>query len=265
MFYDKHFKDTFVLQRVELFSALPTYLAENVDKYLKAATKLPTLRGFITADVRKDLGDRNAEDETDVVDYYDKTTATYCVRVASTLALHPTSSWKNSLLKWTKTGPHSNYAIADGHLCFREYTNDRQDREAIVESMEEETRLIYEKMRKDNESLATWEFKSLTSGPVNLMNAVCGLGNFSWTYCDTPGCLKDIKEEKVNKAKFAPDALNSPWKLPVSLRPLNRKKYCSSYSRNRTQLYFHLIVMHSLQPSLNLLTCQVLQHICPIP
>ena len=40
-FYDKHFKKSFVLQGVEHFSALPTYLAENVDKTLQAATKLP--------------------------------------------------------------------------------------------------------------------------------------------------------------------------------------------------------------------------------
>lgn len=224
-FYDKHFGKEIVLQRVEHFSALPTYLARNVDKSLNAATKLPALRGFITAEQRENediISNTIMGDEKEVATNYDKTTAKYCSRVASTLALHPTSSWRSCLLYWTQTGPYSDYAIADGHLCFMELAEgvpNKKDREAIVEKMEPETRQIFETMGKDRLSLATWEMEGLAAAPLEVMNAVRGLGKFTWTYWDALDCSVSkthVKEkEKVKMLNVGPDALDPPWKLPV--------------------------------------------------
>jgi hypothetical protein len=63
------------------------------------------------------------------------------------VALHPIASFSqwNSFLFWTQSGATSNYAIADGQLCFKDDRND----------MESETRPIFEEMKR------LWEMKSV--------------------------------------------------------------------------------------------------------
>ena len=234
-FYDKHFKEDLVLRKVEHISSLLTDLTENVQNLLnKEAPNLPAvLDGFITAEAR--ASDRQGldilmKDEKEVANYYGSTTAKYSARMASTLALHPTSkSWDYGLLYWTQTGPHSNCAIADGCLCFMsppspEEENDPDEigRKANVERMDPEVRLIFEEMRKDRSPLATWEINSLTSGPFEMMVTARDFKNFAWVYCRAPDCPLNVQVSRpekarkdVDKAKVGPDALNPPWKLPV--------------------------------------------------
>ena len=240
-FYDKHFKKDFILRKVEHISSLLTQLTENVQNLVEETPNLPGLRGLITAEQREgDISNLNTimRDENEVALFYQMTTVTYCSRVASTLALHPTSeSWRGGLLCWsTQIGPHKDYAIVDGWLCFMQCPKNEDDpneiaRKANVERMDPETRLIFEEMRKNRSSLATWEIKSITSGPCEVMTAARDFGNFSWVYCDAPDCLVNVQGSKHEKARtdvdeaiVGPDALNPPWKLPVSLHSLKRKK-----------------------------------------
>ena len=190
------------------------------------------LLGFITDDQRvedrRTMG-KTMSDESEVADCYKNTTARYCTRVASTLAFHP-SRWQSSLLKWTKSGPFSDYAISDGVLLFvaNEGDLDEEDRELNLKEMDSETRRIFDAMREKKDSLASWEIQGLTAGFFEVMNAVQDLGKFSWTYCDLSKskCLKehDKAREKVYDVKVGPDASNPPWNLPVSLPSLNRQK-----------------------------------------
>jgi len=48
------------------------------------------------------------------------------------------------------------------------------------------TRLILEDLRKSKWPLATWEFKNLMAGSVEVLTAVPYLSRFSWTCCDSP-------------------------------------------------------------------------------
>ena len=226
-FYDKHFKEEAILKRVERFPTLLTQLAENVDKFLNSSTMPSTLRGFITDEQRQDDREsirKTMRDEEAVANYYMLTTAKYCTRVASTLALHP-SQWRHGLLVWDQTGPHSDYAIADGLLLFAEDENDsdEENRQVNLKEMDPETRQIFDEMRRKGDSLAIWNIKSPTAGFVDVITAVRDLGKYPWTYCDAPECLE--KHDKVvDDVKVGPDALNPPWKLPVSLRSPDLQK-----------------------------------------
>jgi hypothetical protein len=97
-FYDKHFSPKCVLKKVERLPSLVQDLTQNVDKALHdASPTLPPLApAFIRAelrDVQTEEGDRVANNEKAVANFYDKYTE-YFLSVASTLAApakHPAS------------------------------------------------------------------------------------------------------------------------------------------------------------------------------
>ena len=82
---------------------------------------LPPVDGFCTAKDRE-RGVMHVEkiitDEKGVANFYDKTTATFCMPLALTLALHPktlTADW-TGLLVWMQSVSSSGYAIVDKEL-----------------------------------------------------------------------------------------------------------------------------------------------------
>lgn len=218
-FYDKHFTQNLVLKRVERFPSLVQDLERNVNKSLDAASKtLPPLPGFPNAQEREDHTnnlDDQVEDEKAISALYQQTTAHFCLGVASTLALHPTASFSrwNSLLSWTPSGRSSAYAqlsfIGEGH------GGTKTMREGVLQTMDDRTRLFFEDLRESNSPLATWEFKNLMAGSVEVLAAVPNLGKFSWTYCDPPTCPSHEKGRNLVKLSKGPDARVPPWSLPV--------------------------------------------------
>jgi hypothetical protein len=232
-FYDKHFSDTLVLRSVKRLPSLVQDLAANVDRALLAASEtLPPVDGFFTAKVRERSVRHvvnTITDEKGVANFYDKTTATFCTPLASTLALHPKTSMSDwtSLLLWTQSVSNSGYAIIDGELrIFPTASNKVAERKMIMEAMESETRRIFEEIRDSRSPFATWEIKSPFTGPLEAMLAVPNLGIFSWTYCTHPSCSTDQKHinefRKIKDIKVGDDALAPPWKLGVSLFPTKR-------------------------------------------
>jgi hypothetical protein len=183
-FYEKHFSQSLVLQRVERLPSLVQALADNVETALQAASgHLPPLDNFITAkDRKRDLGhlEVGMHDEGEVAKFYDRTTAKFCLPLASTLALHPTASFSQwaSLLFWTQSVNYSSgHAITDGVLRFfgeSGLPTMEKIRSHIVEGMENDKRRIFEKMRESQSPLATWEITGPSTGPVEAMTAVLG-------------------------------------------------------------------------------------------
>src|SRR6266576_3716537 len=111
---------------------------------LDALETLPPLaQDFITANERTtDMENLPTlvTDEIAVIEIYGLTTARYCSRMASTLALHPSSHRWGSLLFWTHSAPFPDYSM-DGRLLFiQEGYNDegvgKIARAAIAESMD---------------------------------------------------------------------------------------------------------------------------------
>src|SRR6266481_3191068 len=116
-FYDKHFSDSLVLGCVKRLPTLVQDLAANVDRALLAASEaLPPVDGFITAKDRERAMrrvEKTITDEKGVANFYDKTTATFCMPLASKLALHPKTliaDWTGPPV-WTQPASSSGYAI----------------------------------------------------------------------------------------------------------------------------------------------------------
>jgi len=232
-FFDKHISRNLALKRVQRLPSLVQDLSRNVDTALTAALNtLPPLDGFITAQQRADdiwTTPPTVTGENGVADFYDKTTAKYCSRVASTLALHPTASFSRwiSLLFWTQSVSPSDYAIIHRQLCFlgEKGLNETQKtlREALVERMDSKTRRIFEEMAKSRSPLGTWEMRSISAGSVDVMAVVPNLGNFSWTTCSKK---PNHQKQKVGIGQLlvGPDALAPPWSFPVCSTSQNRNK-----------------------------------------
>ena len=251
-FFDKHITNDLVLKSVKRLPSVVQDLVGNVDTALTAALNtLPPLDRFITARQRKDdiwTTPPTVTDEKGVANFYDKTTAKYCSRVASTLALHPFAPFSGwiSLLFWTQSVSHSGYAIIDGQLSFlgeKGLTLEQKtQRRALMETMDSTTRRIFEEMAESRSALGTWGIKSIDAGSIEVMASVLNLGDFAWTNCTDPNCFKDSKHQK-QRAKVAllspagPDALRPPWSLPVCPFSQNRAKWCSSYYRMLQVLY----------------------------
>jgi hypothetical protein len=226
-YYDKHISDKLILREVKHHPSLVQDLASNVDAAVVAASEtLPPLKGFLTAEHR-DIAMGNLDtivtNEKAVADFYDATTAKFCSPLASTLALHPNapfSQWR-SLVRWTQSGARSSYATMDGLLRFiGKGDNERLEAErvAIADTMESETRRIFEELRERLTPSGTWEMKSTSAGPLEVMTSVPQMGQFVWTHCDE-ACATTKRRRKENgkvaRTVMGPDARDPPWKLKV--------------------------------------------------
>ena len=180
----------------------------------------------------KRLEKTNITDEQGVANIYDKTAATFCAPLASTLALHPTTSTGNwtGLLIWSQSVSSSSYAVIDGELRIFQTTSDDVVTEhgKIVETMEKETRRIFEDIRDSRSPFAPWVMKSPFTGPLEVMFAVPDLvGDFSWTSCTHLDCSTDVKHikehEKITNIKTGVDVMAPPWHLEVNLFATKRQ------------------------------------------
>jgi hypothetical protein len=238
-FYDKHLVGPLALRCVKRLPSLVQDLAANVDRALQAASEtLPPVDGFYTAkDTERAVRNtnKNIKDEQGVANFYSKTTGMFCTPLASTLALHPKASASNwrTLLEWTQSVSSSGYAIMDGELGILAAASDDEDAAhemILVETMESETRRIFNEIRDSLDPFATWEIKSPFAGPLEVMLAVPNLGNFSWMSCTYPECLTDKKHinelKKTESIKMGVDALAPPWNVNVSLFPPKTMGWC---------------------------------------
>jgi hypothetical protein len=236
-FYDLHFEDRLILRRVTRLPSLVQTLATNVDDMLSAALKtLPSKPPpILSVELRDEvftIMDVLAPDEKAVATYYDKTTALYCLPLASAL-LRPMDGFF-PILKWRQPGS-GGHAIMDGQLEIRDEKGVGEPKKArfqeILASMDPEARHKYEKLKRS--PLATWKFKSLTTGCDAVMDAVRKLDKFSWTYSEDPKCQKLDKYqklvEKIAMIKVGPDARKTPWDFKVSSFTSNLADDCSLF------------------------------------
>jgi hypothetical protein len=214
----------------------------------RSEIELPPPEGLLTAKqieravVKLDVA---MQDEKAVASFYDKTTATFCAPVASTLALHPrTLDWLN-LVVWTQSG-NSAYAIADGFLRIVSSVQSSDKHRAIRAMLEnaitDETRVIYRSLRGHFPSLATLEMKNLAAGRYEVIRAIPNLENvpFDWPMCEVPNCV-ELKTRPRELRRVAdvgrvvgPDAENTPWRLPLQARRNPRRASTSAQSKHST-------------------------------
>src|SRR5258708_11312819 len=112
-FFDKHFSENLKLFHVKRLPTLISDLTAIVDKALVDCIQLPVPHFHSTDAILESVSEieKNVVDEKEVAGFYERTTASFCVRVASILALGV-----RSLLRWSQSSNVSGFAIADGFL-----------------------------------------------------------------------------------------------------------------------------------------------------
>ncbi|EDR15291.1 uncharacterized protein LACBIDRAFT_301371 [Laccaria bicolor S238N-H82] len=223
-FFDRHFSTKLALKRVVHLPSLVEDIAKTVDSALDAAKHtLPKISNgdfYTTNDRRRAVreAERNVRDENEVRAFYSYTTARFCPVVASTLALHPAASSWISLIHWTTSVSSPRHAVTDAELTFYRLddTDDAVRREEILDTMESRRRDILKGMREKQAPLITFEFESLSAGPV--VTAIPELGDFEWTHCGPPEhSCNDPQHGKVKDQVAGivpgPDALRPPWNI----------------------------------------------------
>lgn len=122
-FYDKHLASHLLLERLVSLDALVSTMASTVDQAIQdLVTKNPIHRsaGLLSTVERIEAQVAWSEwtmfHESGVADAYSKHTSVYCLPIASTLAIHPSSRDWGSALVWTPDQMEARWAIADGVL-----------------------------------------------------------------------------------------------------------------------------------------------------
>lgn len=226
-FYDKLLAENFILRRVRSLPSLPKDIEDAVDNALDAISKHkiklpPYSEKFPTKYMRSFILETRTsamQNELSVAEFYAQTTAVFCVRVASVLALQPLfpslsfPDWLN-VLTWTLTPSKSGYAIADGSLRIK----------CMDTTESEEYRLLYESdlwlhlqhVGKVLGDLAIWEFKSLSVRDHPTMmgirsEAFTGIP-FRWETMNNGE--RETVRRQYEPPRVGPDAKVTPWELP---------------------------------------------------
>ena len=69
----------------------------------------------------------------------------------------------------------------------------------IIECMESEKHLTFLELSRATKALCSWEIKSTSACPQDVMRAVPNLGTFFWTFCDDKACFVTKKHENELK------------------------------------------------------------------
>ena len=219
-FYDKHLADGLILKHVKSLPTLLTAIANVVDTKLRdmraRRLPLPPHAGFPTLEHRELNLSTVMKNESTVSEFYMLNTAIHCMKVASTLGLHPGSRRWVPMLRWSSTPSTGCYAIANGSLQIREFSESvaphivAYERDAW-EHIDDDVREIMPRMKELFPDLATWEIKGLSVGSKDVMQGIFRAtleSIFPWELCTN---ATTCKRHSVIRAAVGPDATGSPW------------------------------------------------------
>ena len=219
-FFDKHFSEKLKLLYVKRLPSLVHDIAALVDKTITncpddffSSTQSSEWASQDIIEFVTKRATRYMADEKDVAGFYERTTATFCVTVASTLALR-----NPLLLTWTQSKNTISFAIADGFLRFTNIPELAEKSVQLEEIMDEETLKLFRSLAGRKASHLTHEFKNMAAGGPETMHSIAKLSNeskFNWTECDNQDCARlsnhEIQRLNVQNVDFGPDAMDTPW------------------------------------------------------
>jgi hypothetical protein len=233
-FYDKHIDRNLILLHFQYHPDLAKEIASTVDKAITAAQtsghKPPSPRNLLFPDQIAHLEAAEGTTvtrESPIAERYKAITANLCLRIASTLALHPRCPEWESLLKWTQTPNSAIVAIADGALQLN-----LEDEKAVGERLRQKTIYPYmdpemldtvQLVRRTFPDLAVWEVKSLTVGTDEVMTTLLDNASlrrrFPWVFCFCDGSTHKRDINIARRTRRGPDADETPW----TLRPVEEE------------------------------------------
>ena len=230
-FYDRHLAPHLILERVVYFGALVSTMANTVDQATQDAVNkrpLPKDTGELLLEKQIKYKVKNHYPSTNyrengIAEAY-KQASSYCLPIASTLAIHPSSEAWESILNWTTDGNLGRWAITDGVLRVRPGVFvDDQWMQQLLKNEDDEKKGILRNLAFRSTALGVWEMKSLTVGTAQVMEEIAEMGlthaKFPWKKCTTlPVCdhqFWDRMEESRESYDAGVDPRSPPWTLPI--------------------------------------------------
>ena len=188
-----------------------------------------------------------------VVEAYLTHASLFCLPIASTLAIHPSSEYWDSILNWTSDMGTGRWP-ADGALVLSTAVfKDDKWKQDLLQHEDEWKSAIIEQLASHSITLAVWEMKSLTIGTAQVMEEIVEMGlthaKFPWKKCtiiaDCTHHLWEDMEESRNGYDAGFDARSPPWTLPdipfaspaVNSRPTPLRDGIGSASEQRGTTY----------------------------
>lgn len=222
-FFDRHLDPLLQLAKVVHLPSITADLMKMADDAVEAARlggTLPTKRkGFPLPAHRLNALRASPVNkiicEEQIVSIYKLNTSEFCATVAATLEFQlPT--WSNGHLTYTLERDKAR-GIADGFLKLDDTTI------TGMQPLSATHALVADKFP----TIALWEFKSLTAGSVDVMEAIVQQPKaFSWHRCELgKACVSDAKHREKNGSpkitghKMGYDALAESLAVPVADNP----------------------------------------------
>jgi hypothetical protein len=244
--YDKHLAPDRICKKIVHVKDLHRKVAAVVDEKLQDIRSRgivldpPTARGYVDKEDRRLMllmTGNPAQNELSIQSYYDKVTSNFCIRVASTLALHP-QIWR-SVVEWTPVPITQGDAVCDGSLkllfCLdsvkreRDQTVKHNGPHFVDEHLWHELMEVSEKYG----DMAIWEMKSVSVGDGSLMLGIMALATgkeqFKWLVCkggdDHTSKRKghyapptrQLQDDPETRSKFGLDDSNTDSDLTVDV------------------------------------------------
>ena len=218
-FYDKHFAPDIICKHVVHVKNLHLKVAAVADERLHSHNNVVMLlprSGIVSKKLRDSEVEETEDmmkDEMSVVEFYSKTTARYCIRVASTLALHP-ATW-SSLLSWSAVPCLGGRGIPGGSLqVLSPRTPGPSDDEGNVvrngrDFVDEATWKVLMEAGDKYEDLATWRMMSPSADDTEVMMGLMNMayaGDFQWRSCASTTTLSGDERPKSLSPKRTLDS-----------------------------------------------------------
>jgi hypothetical protein len=233
-FYDRHLASHLILERVVHLDDLVSVVAGTVDQAIHdAITKqpLPKKSGILlpteVIEFQVESSVWTKYHESGVAEAYKEHTTTYCLPIASTLVIHPSSETWNRALIWTVDRKSEKWAVADAVLRMSiNISQDDHPAQKLLKNEDDRKRALLKQLASRSTTLAVWEMKSLTVGTAEVMAEIVEMGltgsKFRWAKCTARVCAHERLEympESGESYDEGVDPLSPPWTLPTDPIP----------------------------------------------
>ncbi|KII83383.1 hypothetical protein PLICRDRAFT_451808 [Plicaturopsis crispa FD-325 SS-3] len=263
-FYAKHIAPHLTLKRVVHVRDLHKKMAHALDEKMAALreqgvslTSPDSEEGVYTRKGRREYSIRagryEMRNEIDVAQFYYRSTACYCLPIASTLAFHP-DIW-SSILRWSDEPHDGCYPIVDGTFEVMPLRDgltrkgpDGEPEATIWDYVDDVNFKHLREIGRRYPRLATWQIMKVSVGVDAVLPRLMSMvhkGTFRWRRCRGDPCLppKQTSESKFVLSKDSPEIVSlitSPLdSSPQPLPPLSDNPSSTpdeSSTRNSTEI-----------------------------
>lgn len=222
-FYNRHFAPDIICKRLVHLKNLHSNIAAVVDEKLQSYSSgvaIPPQSGIVPKALRETEVEETEDlmkDEWSVVEFYSRTTTRYCVRIASTLALHP-AKW-SSLLHWSGDPCLGDRDVPGGSLQVLssqtlDFSSEKGSSNTRRDIVEPQTWSLLMEARNKYEDLATWRMMTPTAEDTSIMLGIMDMAyaeEFRWPSCIPPKtlCVNDLpKFQRPQRALDSPETMS---------------------------------------------------------